>query len=129
MSYQLTGLTLTLRTDYTYSNEYDFEFDDLAYEIIKENLTRDPLKYGAYICSCGYTYSVGECTFPTVISKCPICNENIGGEHHILYKRVGHMRIFLNNESRKAKYSAEWEKLYGDYRKWDYQVNAAFVSD
>ena len=74
-----------------------------SYELIKENLTRDPLKFGAYICSCGYFYSVGECTFPTVISNCPICNEKIGGEHHILYKRVGHMRIFFDNQSRKTK--------------------------
>ena len=74
-----------------------------SYELIKENLTKDPLKFGAYICSCGYYYSVGECTFPTVISTCPICKEKIGGENHILYKRVGHMRIFLNSETRSAK--------------------------
>ena len=79
-----------------------------SYEMIKENLTKDPLKFGAYICSCGYYYSVGECTFPTVISRCPICNEQIGGEHHILVKRVGHMRIFLNDETRRTKFSLSY---------------------
>ena len=79
-----------------------------SYEMIKENLTKDPLKFGAYICSCGYYYSVGECTFPTVISTCPICGEKIGGEHHILYKRVGHMRIFLNAETRKTKFDLSY---------------------
>ena len=76
--------------------------------MIKETLTKDPLKLGAYICSCGYYYTVGECTFPTVISNCPICNEKIGGEHHILYKRMGHMRIFLNDQTRREKFSLSY---------------------
>ena len=74
-----------------------------SYEIIKENLIKAPLTYGAYICSCGYHYSVGNCTFPTVISKCPICREDIGGTNHKLVRRTGHMRIFLNAENRKTK--------------------------
>ena len=33
------------------------------------------------------------------------------------------------SEAELNKITAEWEKQYGDYRKWDYQVNAAFVSE
>ena len=33
------------------------------------------------------------------------------------------------SETELNKISAEWKKQYGDYRKWDYQVNAAFVSE
>ena len=76
-----------------------------SYEVIKENLTKDPLNYGAYICSCGYHYSVGNCTFPTVTFPCPICRQTIGGTSHILYRRAGHMRIFLNDNTRKTKFS------------------------
>ena len=79
-----------------------------SYELIKDSLTKDPLKFGTYICSCGYFYSIGECTFPTVIKPCPICKEKIGGEHHILYKRPGHMRIFLNSETRKTKFDLSY---------------------
>ena len=79
-----------------------------SYEIIKENLLKEPLNYGAYLCSCGYHYSVGNCTFPTVISKCPICGEDIGGTNHILVRRPGHMRIFLNDETRKSKFSPSY---------------------
>jgi hypothetical protein len=99
---------LTLSNNFLPGKPATFDIFKESYEIIKENLTRDPLKYGAYICSCGYTYSVGECTFPTVIHTCPICGEKIGGEHHILYKRVGHMRIFLNSESRKTKFDLSY---------------------
>ena len=98
----------TLSRNFLPGKPATFDIFKESYEIIKENLTRDPLKYGAYICSCGYTYSVGECTFPTVISTCPICGEKIGGEHHILFKRVGHMRIFLNSETRKTKFDLSY---------------------
>ena len=39
-----------------------------SYKVIKENLMKDPLSYGAYICSCGYHYSVNNCTFPMATS-------------------------------------------------------------
>ena len=100
--------TNTLENNFLPGKPATFDQFKESYELIKENLTRDPLKFGAYICSCGYFYSVGECTFPTVISKCPICGENIGGEHHILYKRVGHMRIFLDDSSRRTKLSLSY---------------------
>ena len=72
---------------------------------IKENLKRDPLKYGAYICSCGYHYTIDKCTFPTREFKCPICQKLIGGTHFNLVKREGHMRIFLDEQSRTTKLS------------------------
>ena len=33
------------------------------------------------------------------------------------------------SEPELNKITAEWEKQYGDYKKWDYQVNAAFASE
>ena len=33
------------------------------------------------------------------------------------------------SEAELNRITAEWEEQYGDYRKWDYQVNAAFVSE
>ena len=79
-----------------------------SYEIMKENFIKDPINYGAYICSCGYHYSVANCTFPTVVSKCPICHEDIGGTNHKLIRRTGHMRIFLNADSRKKKFDLSY---------------------
>ncbi len=34
---------------------------------------------------------------------------------------------FIISEAELNKVTAEWEKQYGNYKKWDYQVNAAFV--
>ena len=79
-----------------------------SYKVIKENLMKDPLSYGAYICSCGYHYSVNNCTFPMATSLCPICKQTIGGTHHILVKRPGHMRIFLNEQTRTQKLSISY---------------------
>jgi hypothetical protein len=71
-----------------------------SYEIIKENLTKYPLSYGAYVCSCGLHYPLEKNTFPTSIFQCPDCHEKIGGTNMELYKREGHMRIFINSETR-----------------------------
>ena len=70
---------------------------------IKEILKKDPLKYGAYICSCGYHYTIDKCTFPTREYKCPICSNKIGGKNRNLVKREGHIRIFLDEETRTEK--------------------------
>ena len=66
-------------------------------------MKKDPLKYGAYICSCGYHYTIDKCTFPTREYKCPICSNKIGGKNRNLVKREGHIRIFLDNETRTEK--------------------------
>ena len=70
---------------------------------IKQLLEQDHNKYGAYLCSCGYHYSIDKCTFPRVKFKCPICGKWIGGEKGILVRREGHIRIFYDDDSRKIK--------------------------
>ena len=70
---------------------------------IKQLLEQDHNKYGAYLCSCGYHYSIDKCTFPRVILKCPICGQLIGGSKGILVRREGHIRIFYDEESRRIK--------------------------
>ena len=65
------------------------------FDIINQNFKKDP-DYCAYICSCGYHYSIDLCTFPTREFNCPKCNEIIGGLNHILHRREGHKRIFYN---------------------------------
>jgi len=58
------------------------------------------VKYGAYICSCGKSYYIENCTQPSSISICSYCKEKIGGTNHRLIEREGHMRIFLNEEEK-----------------------------
>ena len=58
---------------------------------------------GCYVCSCGTFYTVNPCGFPTEISKCVNCGEKIGGENHKLFRREGHIRIFLNENARKSQ--------------------------
>ena len=70
---------------------------------IKEILKKDPLKYGAYICSFGYHYTIDKCTFPTREYKCPICSNKIGGKNRNLVKREGNIRILLDKETRTEK--------------------------
>ena len=73
------------------------------FDEIKTNLTKEPLKYGAYLCSCGYHYTIDKCTFPTKEFDCPICRKKIGGKKHILVRRDGHIRIFFDEETRLNK--------------------------
>ena len=49
---------------------------------------------GAYVCSCGYWYTVPPCGYPTTIGNCPKCGEQIGGTGHMPVIRENHMRIF-----------------------------------
>ena len=65
---------------------------DLEQHLISTNHTSP----GAYVCSCGYFYTVDECSLPTRISPCPICGLPIGGENHKLVERNGHFRVFYN---------------------------------
>ena len=67
---------------------------------IKPVLKENPIKYGAYMCSCGYYYNISGCTFPTKKTQCPKCGQYIGGEKYKLIKRNGHIRIFLDEKSR-----------------------------
>ena len=70
---------------------------------IEIHLNEKGVREGAYVCSCGTFYNVCPCGFPTEISKCINCGEKIGGENHILVRREGHMRIFLNDDARKSQ--------------------------
>ena len=70
---------------------------------IKRILKANPNNYGAYLCSCGYHYSIDKCTFPTKEFKCPICKKKIGGTNHIIVRREGHIRVFYDEESRSRK--------------------------
>ena len=66
-----------------------------TFDIIKQNFNKDPT-YNAYLCSCGYHYTIDNCSFPTIEFNCPKCNQIIGGKNHILHRREGHKRIFFN---------------------------------
>ena len=70
---------------------------------IKKVLKTNHYNYGAYLCSCGYHYSIDKCTFPTHEFKCPVCKQLIGGKKHILVRREGHVRVFFDEESRATK--------------------------
>ena len=69
-------------------------------QAIEIHLNSKNVREGAYVCSCGTFYTVAPCGFPTQKSKCSNCGEIIGGEDHILFRREGHIRIFLNEEAK-----------------------------
>ena len=98
------------------------EFIESYYEI-EEHLRTQPSANAIYICSCGKYYNVPPCGFPTEISKCVNCHLEIGGEKHILVKREGHYRIFLNEEARKVEYKRRYAdknmkyKFLDDFKK------------
>ena len=71
-------------------------------------------KLGAYICSCGKSYYIEDCTQPYGISLCTRCKEPIGGNDHNLLHRKGHMRIFENQEE-KLKNNHIPGKLINDF--------------
>ena len=54
---------------------------------------------GAYVCSCGYWYTVPPCGYPTTIGNCPKCGEQIGGTGHLPVVRENHMRIFKDQNN------------------------------
>ena len=88
----LPGMPLALKSNYAkYLKDIDI------------HLNSKEVKEGAYVCSCGTFYTVQPCGFPTQISKCVNCGEKIGGEQHILFRRDGHIRIFLNDDARKSQ--------------------------
>jgi hypothetical protein len=48
---------------------------------------------GIYRCECGFLYSIGQCGYAMAKSRCPRCNNEIGGENHQMIERKGHMHI------------------------------------
>ena len=75
---------------------------------IEKHLNTKKVKEGAYVCSCGLFYPVEPCGFPTQKSRCFNCNEFIGGEDHILVRREGHYRIFLDEKARNSQLSISY---------------------
>eukprot|EP00833_Pecoramyces_ruminatium_P017627 jgi/Orpsp1_1/1191659/evm.model.d7180000087601.1 len=53
-----------------------------------------------YKCSCYYWYFVGECGYPMMTFNCRECGKILGGLHHILEKRDGHVRIYKDQAHR-----------------------------
>ena len=45
------------------------------------------------MCSCNNFYTIGNCGNPWVTFECKVCGQQIGGNHHNLVKRPGHVRI------------------------------------
>ena len=91
------------------SYQAENDFIEAYYEIDNFLKTHDS-NNAIYICSCGKYYVVPPCGFPTQKSKCTKCKQDIGGLKHILVRRDGHYRIFLNE---KAK-DLEFKKSYAD---------------
>ena len=83
-----------------------------SYYYIKELLTKNPFKDGIYLCSCGFYYTIDKSTFPTEESECPVCHQKLGGKDYNLVKREGHIRVFLDNETRKEIMTALYSDKY-----------------
>ena len=76
-------------------NYYQIAIDELPNWFNSNNVYEN----GAYVCSCGYWYSVPPCGYPTTIGNCPKCGEKIGGTGHIPVVRENHMRIFKDQDN------------------------------
>ena len=77
---------------------FDNSYDERTYTFIKtvsENYAG--FSEGLYECSCGYLYTIGNCTKPAVIGKCPKCGNNIGGTGYVL---VDGNRCLFNADSK-----------------------------
>ena len=83
-----------------------------SYYYIKELLTKNPLKEGIYLCSCGFYYTLDKSTFPTKKFECPVCHLKLGGKDYNLVMREGHVRVFLDNETRKQIITARYSDKY-----------------
>ena len=86
------------------------------YNLLENHLNTKPSDNGAYVCGCGYFYSLEPCGFPARGDKsgiCPKCNHRIGsGDHppgikgfHGFAHEKGHYRIFKNIEQKKKEFA------------------------
>ena len=86
---------------------------------------------GVYRCDCGYVYQLIDCGFPWDIYKCSNCRKDIGGEHHNLVSRPGHVRVIINKEEEKflhtKKYRWVQEKRYLFWK--DYKAEMEKIID
>ena len=80
------------------------------FNTIKTNFIKDP-NIGAYVCSCGYYYTLDGWTVPINEYKCPNCKEIIGGKDGVLNQREGHKRIFFDEEHKNDYYSHHNKKI------------------
>jgi hypothetical protein len=48
---------------------------------------------GVYRCSCLFMYSIGNCGYAVMRSKCPKCGADIGGEGHQMLQRDNHYHL------------------------------------
>ena len=76
----------------------------------------DNFSPGVYRCDCGYVYELVDCGFPWDIYKCSHCRKDIGGEHHNLVYRPGHVRIIINKDEERFLHTKNYrwvqEKRY-----------------
>ena len=92
----------------------NFQFSNLkvrSFYRIKEILKSEPTKCGVYLCSCGNFYQLYGCTFPTQEYICSLCSHTIGGKNYNLVERKGHMRVFLDNETKNAIMTARYSDM------------------
>ena len=86
------------------------------YNLLENHLNTKPSDNGAYVCGCGYFYSLEPCGFPARGDKsgiCPKCKHRIGsGDHppgikgfHGFAHEKGHYRIFKNIEQKKKEFA------------------------
>ena len=93
-----------------------------TFKFLEEYLNeRNNSSYAAYICSCGFWYSVFPCGLPTAENPCPNCKKIIGGISHRLHPRAGHIRVYLNEDqrrevSRRSYYKPFESKLLPEYK-------------
>ena len=122
--YKLTSQNIEniIKTNYIPGGEPN---DDLiiqnANQVERHLIETNNTSPGAYVCSCGYFYTIGECSLPTVISPCPICGEKIGGLDHKLVERNNHFRVFKNQQqfdelSKRSYYKSLNYMLLSDFK-------------
>ena len=75
------------------------------------------IRYGAYVCSCGYAYFIEPCGLPYEESDCPNCGKRIGGINHNLIERKGHYRVFLNEAQKNNVKNKINGILLNEYKK------------
>ena len=74
---------------------------------------------GAYVCSCGYFYTIGDCAIPVITIECPSCQKKLGGYSHSILKREKHFRVF-ENENEQSDIIRHWPGAFDDYNKKNY---------
>jgi hypothetical protein len=116
-------------------NNISNDFYVSNYFLIEHHLNTLPENLGAYVCSCGYYYSIAPCGFPNQDiknAKCEKCGEPIGyaekpkgiqGRHGMVIRK-GHYRIFKNKAHKDVQLSENGDNdqnipniLLEDYKK------------